>query len=97
MKKRVFVLDSANEIGATLHEVLATYIDAAYPKGGSPCATATREAFESLMSRIKDSDSVEVSTRQRPMLKAAVKWHMEEFPDAALPHRDTLLTSLERR
>lgn len=81
VKRRTFPLDGRHGVGGRLVTVIQHYAEAAYPRGGSACATAAREALESLAQRIGDEETTEISTRQRPMLKSAVAWYAEEKPE----------------
>ncbi len=78
MAKRTFEFHCHEGLGEALVEVIKVYIDAAYPPGGSSCAAATREAFETLNKKLASSETVAISTRQRPMLKSAVNWFYKE-------------------
>ena len=78
MKKRTFTFDSANGAGEALAKVLQHYVETAYPKGGSDCAAASREALIILVNKIEADEYCEISTRQRPILNAAVKWYFNE-------------------
>ncbi len=78
MKKRTFIFDTSEGAGGGLSKVLLHYMDAAYPKGGSDCAAASREALLTLVNKIEADENCEISTRQRPILNAAVKWYFKE-------------------
>lgn len=82
MKKRTFFIDCAteNEQCQMLYKLLILFIDAAFPPNGSECAQATRASLLALSSYIKASDGTcEISTRQRPLLKTAIRWYFEEI------------------
>lgn len=78
MKKRTFILDTSEGAGEALTKVLQQYALAAYPQGGADCAAASREAILTIVNNIQSSDFCEISTRQRPILNAAVKWYYQE-------------------
>lgn len=81
MKKRVFEFNGAHGLGRTLANVLEHYAQAAYPVGGSDCAAASREALQELAAKIKKEEIVNINSRQRPLLKSALKWFYAEQPD----------------
>jgi len=78
MKKRTFLFDTAEGAGEALSKVLRHYMEAAFPKGGSDCAAVSREALLTLVNKIEVDQYCEISTRQRPILNAAVKWYFKE-------------------
>ena len=78
MKKRTFIFDTSEGAGEALSKVLLQYTETAYPKGGSDCAAASREALLSIVNKIEGDEYCEISTRQRPILNAAVKWYYQE-------------------
>jgi hypothetical protein len=81
MKKRTFFIDCAaeNEQCQMLYKLLTLFIDTAFPPNGSECAQATRASLLVLSAYIKASDGVcEISTRQRPLLKTAIRWYFED-------------------
>lgn len=102
MKKRIFIFDTAEGAGDALSNVLLHYVDAAYPKGGSDCAAASREALLSILTKIRTNELCEISTRQRPILIAAVKWFYQESNnrirnDSDSAEYELLLSSLKKR
>ncbi|WP_299871720.1 hypothetical protein [uncultured Cocleimonas sp.] len=81
MRKRTFIFDTSAGAGKALFKVLQHYADAAYPKGGSDCAAASREALLLIANKIESAENdnyCEISTRQRPILNAAVNWYFKE-------------------
>ena len=58
--------------------ILKHYADVAYPLGGSDCADASREAIQNIANKVMQFEDVELSRRQRPLLKSAVKWFYTE-------------------
>lgn len=80
-----------------MSKILFTYADAAYPKGGSPCSMATREALETMASQIQSAPCIDISTRQRPMLKSAVKWYYEEVGESQDPMQGILLHAFAKK
>lgn len=78
MKKRMIRFDASEGAGQAMHKVIATYAHAAYPVGGSDCAAATRQALLDVADLVLQGGPVEISARQRPMLKAAIEWYFKE-------------------
>ena len=74
MKKRTFVFDGSGGAAQIMISVLNHYANVAYPPGGSDCAATSRQALMELRDKISENDYCEISRRQRPILKAAVKW-----------------------
>ncbi len=83
MKKRTFIFDGSDRANEMLSLILKHYADIAFPLGGSDCAAASREALQSIASKIMLSEQSELSRRQRPILKSAVKWFYTESEYAA--------------
>lgn len=106
MKKRLFLFDGAEGVAEMMVAVLNHYANVAYPLGGSDCAAASREALREIASTImkaqEDVGLAELSRRQRPVLKAAVKWFYTESEYACKegesmdPMFDRLLSQLEK-
>ena len=78
MKKRVFIFDGSKGAAEMMVAILNHYANVAYPIGGSDCAAASREALQSIANNIAQNEQAEISRRQRPMLKSAVKWFYTE-------------------
>jgi len=82
MKKRTFKFDSSSGAGDILSNVLQHYASVAFPMGGSDCAATSRQALLELSAKLvgenNEADTVEISTRQRPILKSALTWFYEE-------------------
>ncbi|MCK5918306.1 MAG: hypothetical protein KAG34_07760 [Cocleimonas sp.] len=81
MKKRTFSIDCTNnKLCPKLHKVLTLFINNAFPPNGSDCAQATRSSLLELSEKIKrDTNSCEISARQRPLLKTAIIWYFDEI------------------
>ncbi|GAA0412303.1 hypothetical protein GCM10009133_20830 [Cocleimonas flava] len=90
MKKRTFIFDASDRAGEVLTKALHHYIEAAYPTGGSDCAAASREALIAIIAKINSSNTCEISTRQRPVLIAAVNWY---FNDSGIEPQSELTRS----
>ncbi len=88
MKKRTFIFDGSEGSAEALAKVLHYYALAAYPDGGSDCAATSRQALQDIVSNIQSSEFCEISTRQRPILKAAVNWFYQESGLAEQPDTD---------
>ena len=96
MRRRGFELTWDADDRGRWADVVRTYAETAFPPGGSPCSQASRESLLELAKRIGIAeDHVEVSAGQRPMLKAALKWYFDQFPDDAA--RDRMMPRVERR
>ena len=96
MPRRGFTLGWEDDDGGRWADVVRTYAEAAFPPGGSPCSQATRESLLELARRIGSAeDHLEVGAGQRPMLKAALKWYFDQYPDDAA--RDRMMPRVERR
>lgn len=68
---------SLNQKDATaIATAVFVYAEAAYPAGGSECAQATNQTLKELAKAIGNSHEIPFSykKRQKPMIKAAVKW-----------------------
>lgn len=76
--RRTFEFNSSHGAGEKMAKILEIYANAAYPLGGSECAAASREALQHIAKNLISSDYVSISTRQRPMLKSALKWFYSE-------------------
>ena len=76
MKKRIFYFDGSDGAAEMMAAVLNHYADVAYPRGGSDCAAASREALQAVANKLMTAQSeglaAEISRRQRPLLKSAV-------------------------
>jgi len=78
VKKRIFHFDGSEGAAKMMLGILNHYANAAYPIGGSNCAMASREALWAIAINISRNELAEISCRQRPMLKSAVKWFYTE-------------------
>ncbi len=82
MKKRTFYFDGTAGAGEMLIAIIEHYASVAFPVGGSDCAAASNEALQGIVIKIRQAQSegrdAEISRRQRPLLKAAVKWFYSE-------------------
>ena len=101
MKKRTFIFDGSQGASEALVEVLKYYALAAYPDGGSDCAATSRQALQDIVTNIESAEVCEISTRQRPVLKAAVKWFYQESglvqqTDEMLKEFDRLIALLQK-
>ena len=102
MKKRLFLFDGAEGAAEKMVEILNHYADIAYPLGGSDCAAASREALQAIANKIHQAEFkvelAEISSRQRPMLKSAVKWFFtqSEYADVDDPLYNRLFSQFQR-
>jgi hypothetical protein len=100
MKKRTFIFDGSGGATQAMNAVLNHYANVAYPPGGSDCAATSRQAIMEIVDKISQDEMCEISRKQRPMLKAAVKWFYTESEYADMPGNDSmyqrLLSQLEK-
>lgn len=98
MKKRTFIFNGADGAAAALIIVLKHYADIAYPRGGSDCAATARQALIDITDKISNDQICEISRRQRPILKAAVKWFYteSEYADIKDENFHQLLSQFQR-
>lgn len=81
MKAKTFSIRCEAGQAALLAEALAAYAEAAYPRGGSECAQAAREALlgsAGAIARDAAGPGAAISRRQRSLLRTAVRWYWEE-------------------
>ena len=78
MRKRTFKFDGSEGAAEMMVAILNHYANVAFPLGGSDCAAASREALQAIADNIAQNELAEISRRQRPMLKSAVKWFYTE-------------------
>ena len=102
VKKRIFHFDGSDGKAEMMVAILNHYANVAYPIGGSDCASASREALQSIAINIMKAQSeeqnAEISRRQRPILKSAVTWFYTES-EYASPNEvmyDRLLSQFQR-
>jgi len=65
---------------AQLVAALRVYAEAAYPPGGSECGQAAREALLNVALQLEAAggETVQISRRVRPRLKAAIDYYAEQ-------------------
>ncbi len=56
MRKRTFFFDGSDGAAEMLGLILNHYADIAFPKGGSECAAASREAVLSIITTLQQSE-----------------------------------------
>ena len=98
MKKRTFNFDGSEGAAEMMFSILNHYANVAYPVGGSDCAAASREALQAIANNIAQNEQAEISRRQRPILKSAVRWFYTES-EYASPNEvmyDRLLSQFQR-
>ncbi len=95
MSKRSFIFDGSDGGAEMLSAILNHYADIAFPVGGSECAAASREAVHGLIEKLKPLDDIEISRRQRPMMRSAVKWFYNDS-EYASPNDPMYVTLRER-
>jgi len=95
MTKRTFIFDGSDGAAEMLSAILNHYADIAFPLGGSECAAASREAVHNIIEKLKPLGEIEISRRQRPMLRSAVKWFYNDSAYAS--PNDPMYAGLVRR
>ncbi len=98
MKKRIFHFDGSEGASEMMVAILSHYANVAFPLGGSDCAAASREALQAIANNIAENELAEISCRQRPILKSAVKWFYTES-EYASPNEvmyDQLLSQFQK-
>ncbi|MGD8956619.1 MAG: hypothetical protein PVJ03_04745 [Chromatiaceae bacterium] len=77
-KTVTFMCDAA--AAQQLAMMVRAYVDAAYPRGGSECAQAAREALEDAAARCERHPGGQLTLRKRllPQLRAALRWFAGE-------------------
>ncbi len=79
MAGRVVTLDCSPAQAVRLAEALRTYVDAAYPRGGSPCAQVARETLlDTARQLAADDGPATIPRRQRHLVRAATEWYWGE-------------------
>ena len=89
---------------ALLCRVMRRYADAAFPPGASECAQASREQLLTLAERFAQQQrltgEIELASRQRGMLRGAIKGYFEHLSGGAADLRknqkEELLALLKR-
>jgi hypothetical protein len=80
VRRKTFEIPAGPCARQVLTELIRCFAAAAYPPGGSDCAQVARETLLGTAEQIARSDGPAVaSTRQRPLLKQAVKWYFSEL------------------
>jgi len=98
MRKRTFNFDGSQGAAQMMVTILNHYANVAYPIGGSDCAAASREALQTIATNIEQNEQAEISRRQRPMLKSAVKWFYteSEYANPTEPMYNHLLLQFQK-
>ena len=97
MKRRTFSFNGKAGAAEALANVIRHYAHAAYPVGGSDCAATTRLALLELAEKVETEINIDISTRQRPMLKSAIDWFYTESRKTDDPLFITLKSQFERK
>ena len=97
MKRRTFSFNGEAGAAEALTNVIRHYAHAAYPIGGSDCAATTRMALIELAEKITAEINIDISTRQRPMLKSAIEWFYTESGKTDDPLFINLKSQFERK
>lgn len=98
MRRKTFQFDGSEGAAEMMIALLNHYSNVAFPLGGSDCAAASCEALHTIIRTIKLSEVSELSRRQRPILKSAVKWFytQSEYAAPSDPMYDRLLSQFQR-
>ncbi len=76
MAGKVVTLDCPPAQAVQLAEALRTYVEAAYPPGGSPCAQVARETLLDTARQLAAGDGpATIPRRQRHLVRAAIAWY----------------------
>jgi hypothetical protein len=94
MRRPRLTFDNSDGRGEQLAEILRQYAHTAYPPGGSECAATSRETLLDYAARAADG-SLAISSRQLPMIKAAIKWYYAEV-ESDTETRDKLLGAFQK-
>lgn len=94
MRKRFVHFKATRDAYETLAEVLRSYAHTAYPPGGSECAANSRQLLLDYATHA-DNGNLSLTSRQFPMIKAAINWYFSEI-EKDLARRDQLLTCFEK-
>lgn len=97
MKKRMISFDTSAGAGKSMSEVITAYAHAAYPVGGSDCAATTRQALLEVADKLLGAGEVDISARQRPMLKAAINWYYTEVDKESPEMHERLASQFVRK
>lgn len=98
MRRKTFQFDGSEGAAEMMIALLSHYSNVAFPLGGSDCAAASREALQAIIRTIQAAKMCEISRRQRPLLKSAVKWFytQSEYAAPSDPMYDRLLSQFQR-
>ena len=98
MRQRYVMLEADNSQAATLAKSITAYAHAAFPKGGSECAQASREALLETASACQLHEGGELALRKRQLglIRAALRWYAEAYPDDNPAHITLLRQALDR-
>lgn len=96
MRKKTFLFDGSEGGSEMLVLILNHFVDVAFPRGGSDCAAASRQALQNISDKISQAELTEIARRQRPILRSAVKWFYTEsvYADPNDPMQGKLLSKL---
>ncbi|OOZ01242.1 hypothetical protein [Solemya velum gill symbiont] len=94
MRRPRLTFENSDGRGEQLAELMRRYAHTAYPPGGSECAATSRETLLDYAAKAADG-SLAISSRQLPMIKAAIKWYYAEIVDDTM-QRDRLLNAFQK-
>jgi len=85
MSAKVFNLQCSPNLSGTMVAAIRNYVAVQYPPGASDCALAAREALLMVADKIETvcqtALDVELIRRLRTMLKIAVNYYCDQFPE----------------
>lgn len=79
MRRKTLSIDAGPLARQLLADAISTFAEAAYPPGASECAQVARESLLTTAGILRTATArAEISSRQRPMLKQAIRWYFSE-------------------
>jgi len=78
--RKTFHITAGAHTRAVLADAIAQYAAAAYPPGCSDCGQMAREILVTTAKGVAgEDDTVEISTRQRSMVRQAAQWYFDNL------------------
>lgn len=86
MSAKILKLQCSPNLCAILAAAINQYVAIQYPSGSADCALAAREALLDVVKKIKSTcvhqSHVELSRRLRTLLKIAINYYCDQWPEA---------------
>ena len=78
-RRRTIDIECDAALARRVGDAIGCYAEAAYPPGGSECAQVARETLLDSAARCRGHQGgrLDLPKRQVPMLKAALRWYVE--------------------